>query len=159
MKRLLCIAALTLSTGPALAQVSIGVNVPGVYGRIDLGGFPEPELINTQPVYVQRGPGPEVAPVYLHVPPGYERNWRRHCREYNACGQPVYFVRDDWYRNTYQPRYREVHGRDHGGPRGDGPGRGNGRDDGPGRGNGRDDGPGRGNGRDDGPGRGNGHDR
>ena len=142
--------------------------MPGVYGRIDLGGFPEPALINTQPVYVQRAPGADLPPVYLHVPPGYERNWRRHCREYNACGQPVYFVRDDWYRNTYQPRYREMHGNDHGdrrfdgrdGPRGDhrdGPrddrrgddrrgddrrgddrGRGDGRDDGPGRGNGRD---------------------
>jgi hypothetical protein len=26
--------------------------------------------------------------------------------EYNACGRPVYFVRDDWYQREYVPRYQ-----------------------------------------------------
>lgn len=158
MKRLLCIAALALTTGPALAQVSIGIGQPGLFGRIDIGGFPPPQLINAQPVYLERQRGREAPPpIYLHVPPGHQRNWRAHCREYDACGQPVYFVRDDWYNRTYRPRYQEMHGREHGFDGRGGPG--NDRRDGP-----RDDrrdGPGRddGRGRDDGPGRGNGRDR
>ena len=123
MKRLLCIAALALATGPVAAQVSIGISEPGVFGRIDLGGFPQPQLLNAQPVYAERPPGREIPPpIYLHVPPGYERDWRDHCREYDACGQPVFFVRDDWYRNVYRPRYREVHGYEHGDRRYDGRG-------------------------------------
>jgi hypothetical protein len=35
--------------------------------------------------------------VYLWVPPGHRKNWRKHCGQYQACGVPVYFVRDDWY--------------------------------------------------------------
>jgi hypothetical protein len=27
-------------------------------------------------------------------------NWRKHCRKYNACGVPVYFVRHDWYERN-----------------------------------------------------------
>ena len=150
MKRLLSIAALALSAGPAFAQLSIGINEPGLYGRIDLGGFEQPQLLNAQPVYIERQRGREVPPpIYLHVPRGYERNWRAHCREYDACGQPVFFVRDDWYNNTYRPRYREMHGRDHGDRHFDGRGGpGNDRHDGPG--NDRRDGPG--NDRRDGPG-------
>ena len=41
------------------------------------------------------------------MPPGYERDWGRHCGAYNACGQPVYFVRDDWYTNVYARHYHE----------------------------------------------------
>jgi hypothetical protein len=37
---------------------------------------------------------------YQQVPPGHARNWRKHCREYNACGERVYFVQNDWYRIT-----------------------------------------------------------
>ncbi len=50
MKRLLCIAALALTAGPALAQVSIGVNVPGVYGRMNLAGFPHPDVGTRNPL-------------------------------------------------------------------------------------------------------------
>jgi hypothetical protein len=74
---------------------------------------PPPRLVYAQPVVIERVPEYRgVAPIYLHVPPGHEKHWRKHCREYNACGRPVYFVRDDWYNNEYVPRYR--HG-DHGG--------------------------------------------
>ena len=27
------------------------------------------------------------------------RHWRKHCARYDACGRPVYFVQEDWYRN------------------------------------------------------------
>jgi hypothetical protein len=37
---------------------------------------------------------------------GYEKHWERHCSEYNACGRPVYFVRDEWYRNRFVPHYQ-----------------------------------------------------
>src|SRR2546425_10235251 len=26
-----------------------------------------------------------VQPIYLHVPPGHAKHWRKHCHEYNAC--------------------------------------------------------------------------
>ena len=41
-------------------------------------------------------------------PPGHMRHWDRHCHEYEACGRPVYFVDDGWYREVYVPRYREI---------------------------------------------------
>ena len=52
------------------------------------------------------------APIYLRVPPGHQRNWGRYCANYGACGQPVYFVQDNWYRDVYSPYYRN-----HGDPR------------------------------------------
>ncbi len=112
------VAAGMSSAGAADIGVSIGL--PGVYGRVDLGGVPQPQVIYNQPVVIDRGPAYVQEPVYLHVPPGRERNWRRYCRTYDACNRPVYFVRDDWYRDVYTPRYREVHARDD--HRGPGPG-------------------------------------
>lgn len=101
--------------GPAAAAdvgVSIGVNSPGVFGRIDIGGYPAPQTIYAQPRVIERAPQyASQPPLYLHVPPGHAKRWSRYCRQYDACGQPVYFVRDDWYQNVYTPRYREVHGR------------------------------------------------
>ncbi|UUZ54880.1 hypothetical protein LP419_02455 [Massilia sp. H-1] len=38
------------------------------------------------------------------------KKWGKHCGAYNACGRQVYFVKDDWYNNTYAPRYRSAHG-------------------------------------------------
>ena len=78
--------------------VSIGISQPGVYGRIDIGRFPQPTLIVQQPVVVQRQYRVAPEPVYLWVPPGHQRDWRHHCGQYNACGAPVYFVQDRWYR-------------------------------------------------------------
>ena len=46
-------------------------------------------------------------PIYLHVPPGHEKKWRKHCREYDACGRPVYFVQDNWYNDVYVPHYQK----------------------------------------------------
>jgi hypothetical protein len=43
-------------------------------------------------------------PIYLYVPPGHQKNWGKHCARYNACGQRVYFVREDWVRERYDER-------------------------------------------------------
>ena len=110
MNRPVCFIAFALASMTASAAdvgVSVNVNVPGVYGRIDLGGYPPPQVVYPQPVYVQRDPGRAPPPIYLRVPPGHQKNWRKHCREYDACGQPVYFVQENWYRSVYEPRYRE----------------------------------------------------
>ncbi len=111
MKRLLIAAAVTAATLslPAAAQISVSIGQPGFYGRLDIGGFPPPPLLYPQPVIIQPVPI-ERPPLYLHVPPGHARDWRRHCREYNACGERVYFVQDNWYQREYVPRYQERHG-------------------------------------------------
>ena len=51
------------------------------------------------------------SPIYLRVPPGHAKHWDQHCREYDACARPVYFVEDDWYQRVYVSQYRERHGR------------------------------------------------
>ena len=117
MKRILSAAIIAAVTSvlaaPALAAdvgVSVSVGQPGFYGHLDIGNFPQPQLVYPQPVIIQPVPVGVVAqPVYLRVPPGHAKNWRKHCRKYNACGQPVYFVQDNWYNNVYVPRYREEH--------------------------------------------------
>ena len=78
--------------------VSIGFSQPGVYGRVDIGTYPQPQVIVAQPVIIQR-PNRMPAPVYLWVPPGHQKNWKKHCGSYNACGVPVYFVQDAWYQD------------------------------------------------------------
>lgn len=108
-------AALTAAAAmPAFAAdvgVSISVGEPGFYGRIDIGDFPPPVLIYPQPVVIQPPPpGIVHQPIYLRVPPGHAKNWRKYCYRYHACGQPVYFVQDRWYSDVYVPRYRERHG-------------------------------------------------
>ena len=111
MKRFFAAAAMAAVIAPALAAdigVSISVGQPGFYGQINIGDFPSPQVINRQPVIIQQVPGPmSHGPIYLRVPPGHAKHWKKHCREYNACGQPVYFVQDKWYNETYVPRYRE----------------------------------------------------
>jgi hypothetical protein len=111
MKRSLLMFALSMVAVPAIASdvgIAISVGQPGFYGQINLGNFPPPQVIYSQPVIVQPEPAYEpVEPIFLHVPPGYERHWERYCREYRACDRPVYFVRDRWYNQTYVPRYQE----------------------------------------------------
>ena len=107
------------TTAPALAAdvgVSVSVGQPGFYGRIDIGGFPQPRVIYPQPVVIQPVPVAVVPqPFYLRVPPGHAKNWRKHCQKYDACNQPVYFVREDWYNNVYVPGYQAKHqGKGHG---------------------------------------------
>ena len=96
------LAGLLAAAAPAMAAdvnvgVSIGFSQPGVYGRVDIGTYPQPQVIVAQPVIIQR-PSRMPAPVYLWVPPGHQKNWKKHCGRYNACGVPVYFVQDAWYQ-------------------------------------------------------------
>jgi hypothetical protein len=114
MKALILCAALAGATFPALAQtnVSITVGQPGFYGRIDIGdgyNYGPPPVYVREPVIIERYERVRAEPVYLRVPPGHRKNWRKHCRKYGACGQPVLFVQDRWYSDVYAPRYREVH--------------------------------------------------
>lgn len=119
MKRFLfaaAAAAVAMAVAPAFAAdvgVSVSVGQPGFYGRIDIGNAPQPQLIYSQPVVIQRVGGVS-QPIYLHVPPGHAKHWSKNCYKYNACGQQVYFVRDNWYNDVYVPSYRE-----HGGGRGE----------------------------------------
>jgi hypothetical protein len=121
MKHFMTMAALAAATvtTPALAAdvgISISIGQPGFYGRLDIGDFPTPQVIYRQPVAVERVPA-DRPPVYLRVPPGHAKHWRKHCHEYNACGERVYFVQDDWYNRVYVPGYQKRHhghGEEHG---------------------------------------------
>lgn len=110
MKQQLIALALTAGAlAPAMAGtsvgVSIGINQPGVYGRINIGedNYGPPTLVYPQPVIIAP---PAVAyerrPIYLYVPPAHQQNWRRYCGRYQACGQPVYFVQEQWVRGRWQ---------------------------------------------------------
>jgi hypothetical protein len=104
------VAAATLTT-PALAAdvgVSISIGQPGFYGRLDIGDYPQPQVIYRQPMAIERVPM-DRPPIYLRVPPGHAKHWSKHCREYNACGERVFFVQDNWYNREYAPRYQEQH--------------------------------------------------
>jgi hypothetical protein len=115
-----------VSAQAADVGVSVTVGQPGFYGHIDIGNFPQPELIYAQPVVIRSAPvGVVHQPIYMHVPPGHEKHWSRHCSKYNACSQPVYFVRDRWYNDTYVPQYQARHGKDHNGKQGKGHEKGN----------------------------------
>lgn len=111
MKRLLFAAVLAAATATALASdvaVSVSIGQPGFYGRLDIGGYPQPQLIYQQPIIIERVPV-YGQPIYLNVPPGHAKNWRKHCGAYNACGERVYFVQNSWYQREYVPQYRERH--------------------------------------------------
>lgn len=89
-------------TSMAQAQTDVSVSVggviqPGVYGRVVIGTRPPPPLIYQQPVIIaQPAVVVQQAPIYMHVPPGHAKKWSKHCYKYNACNQPVYFVRNDY---------------------------------------------------------------
>lgn len=130
------LALAALAAGPSAQAADVGVSIgfsqPGVYGRVDIGRYPSPVLLAPQPVIIGR-PVYRAEPVYLWVPPDHRRNWRRYCGGYGACGAPVYFVEDGWYRRhviverEHRGRGRgpgEWHDHGHGHGRGHGPGRG-----------------------------------
>ena len=103
------------AVGETNVGVSIGVYQPGVYGRIDIGNYPQPAVVYGQPIII--APQPMVVrprPVYLYVPPGHQKNWAKHCSRYGACGQPVYFVQESWVRERYEQQQHRGHGDDHG---------------------------------------------
>lgn len=136
-------AAALSSTAMAATNVgvSVSVNQPGFYGRIDLGDQPPPLVIYPQPVIITRQPVYyQQRPIYLRVPPGHSKDWARYCSRYQACNQPVYFVRDDdprWgSRHEHYDRDDRRDYRDDDDDRG--PGRGHGRGHGHGHGRGHD---------------------
>jgi hypothetical protein len=110
-------AALTVTAAASARAADVGVSVtvgqPGFYGQIDVGTM-RPQVIYAQPMVIQKGQGVG-APIYMRVPPGHEKHWDKHCNKYNACGRPVYFVRDSWYEQEYVPHYQERHGQGKGG--------------------------------------------
>lgn len=114
MKKILALALVACAVAPAAwsqtsVGVSIGINQPGVYGRIDIGNAPPPRLIYPQPIIIAQSPvAVYQRPIYLYVPPGHQKNWGKYCNRYAACGQPVYFVQEDWIRERYD--HREDHG-------------------------------------------------
>jgi hypothetical protein len=112
MKLSLFTAALFAVALPAMAAdvgVSINIGQPGFYGRIDIGNAPQPRLIYSQPMVIERQVRYVEPPLYLRVPPGHAKDWAKHCRSYNACNKQVYFVHDDWYNDVYVPHYRNSH--------------------------------------------------
>ncbi len=128
---LMAAGAVASATAQTTVGVSIGINQPGVYGRINIGDIPQPALILPQPVIIAPAPRyVERRPIYLYVPPAHQRDWRRYCGRYAACGQPVYFVRDQWVRERYE---RDHPGWERGRHRGHDKHRGQGRDDDRGR--------------------------
>ncbi|MYM67839.1 hypothetical protein GTP45_13485 [Pseudoduganella sp. FT55W] len=111
--KLLAISLLALSASAFASDVGVSISVgqPGFYGRIDIGDYPPPQVLYRQPVIIERPVRyVETAPIYLRVPPGHAKHWSKHCHAYHACNQRVFFVQDNWYNNTYVPRYRERHG-------------------------------------------------
>ncbi|MED5618600.1 hypothetical protein [Ideonella sp. BN130291] len=140
MKKLLLVlaaaGAAATTASPVFAAdvgVSVSVNQPGFYGRVDINQPPPPvALVYAQPVIIARPPVQVVQqPIYLHVPPGHEKKWSKHCHKYNACGQPVYFVRDTYYQQHYVVRQGDDHdgGEGHGHGHGKGKGKGHGKHD------------------------------
>ena len=105
----ICIGLTAVASATAATNVSVSIDglvSPGVYGRINIGNAPPPVLVYPQPVVIYQTVRPvQASPIYMHVPPGQSRDWARYCRQYNACGQPVYFVRSA----EYEPGYRYKH--------------------------------------------------
>ena len=125
MKAIRFLSWTALATAAALSAAqaqSVSVNatitgevLPGVYGQVVLGNGPPPPVLYAQPTIVEPAPvvvsASQPGPIYLHVPPGHAKNWRRHCHEYHACDRPVYFVKSAEYEAGYRPDHRhEDHG-------------------------------------------------
>jgi hypothetical protein len=112
MKRFLITVLLAAATigfnTEVFAEVSIGIGQPGFYGRLDTGGYPQPQVIYRKPKII-RYISNNQPPVYMRVPRGHAKNWRKHCSQYNACDQRVLFVQDNWYSREYVPRYQKQH--------------------------------------------------
>lgn len=116
MKQLVALVfSLVAASGSCVAQTNVGVSVsvaqPGIYGRIEIGNVPPPPVVYAQPLLIQRAPVVvQQQPVYLYVPPGHQKKWAKHCSKYNACGQPVYFVKESWVRERYDADQRRDRG-------------------------------------------------
>ena len=83
-----------------------GEVAPGLYGQVNIGNERPPPVVYVRPMLIEPQQAPPPA-IYLHVPPEHAKNWRKHCREYNACNRPVYFVRSQEYDPEYQRHYQD----------------------------------------------------
>lgn len=105
MKRAALLALAALAAGAvhadganAYRNVTAGGTLrPGIYGRIVIKGkAPPPPVIYPHPVIASEAIVPGAAkPVYLYVPPGQVRHWKRNCARWSACDEAVLFVRVD----------------------------------------------------------------
>lgn len=115
MKNLLVLLLAALAAAPVFAadvNVSVTVGDPRYYGRIDIAGYPQPQLVYPEPVIVQPAPANVVVqPIYVRVPPGHAKDWKKQCKKYKLCGQPVYFVQDTWYTQVYVPEHHAKKGK------------------------------------------------
>jgi hypothetical protein len=96
------VAAAGLAQAGELRVIVSGEVVPGVYGRVEYGNLPPPPVLYSEPMVIVRRPQQLVVqPIYVHVPPGHAKNWKRHCGKYDLCSQPVYFVKSKEYDADY----------------------------------------------------------
>jgi hypothetical protein len=100
----LMLSSMFAHAGEPVINLSIGGEIsPGVYGQVQFGNAPPPPVLYDEPrIIVRQPPNVVLQPLYLHVPPGHAKNWSKHCREYNACNRPVFFVKS----REYEPGYR-----------------------------------------------------
>jgi len=117
MKRFLAVLALAVASTTALATnvgVSVTIGDPGYRGRIDIVNVPPPQLVFPEPVIIETVPvGVVRQPVYVYVPVTEAKEWRKYCKKYKACGQPVYFVQETWYNEVYVPEYKKNKAKQH----------------------------------------------
>ena len=103
--------AVALAGLVAAAVATDALAQPVYYGRID-GSFLQPQVVYPEPLMIQPAPpGVVRQPVYYYVPEKQAKAWRKYCKKYKACGQPVYFVQENWYRDVYVPEYRDAKGK------------------------------------------------
>jgi len=107
----LLLSSLAAQAAQPIINLSIGGEIsPGVYGQVQFGNAPPPPVFYPEPkIIVEQPASRRLEPIYLHVPPGHAKNWAKHCREYNACNRPVYFVKSA----EYEPGYRRHKDRGH----------------------------------------------
>jgi len=92
--------------------ISIGINAPGQYGRIDINNYPQPVLINQHAlIYAPSPVAVHQRPIYLYVPQVQQASWGRYCGRYGACAQPVYFVQERWVHDEYRREHENRSGR------------------------------------------------
>jgi hypothetical protein len=109
LERFLVVAAFAL--GPPLITtalaadtgLSVSTSQPSFFGRLDIGDYPPPQVIDPQPIAIESVPN-DRPPIYLRVPPAHAKYWRKHCRQYQACGERVLFVQDKWYSREHVSR-------------------------------------------------------
>lgn len=100
--------------GTDVRVILSGEVAPGIYGRVEYGNDRPPPVLYPEPMVIVHHLQPVPAqPIYLHVPPGHAKNWRKHCGKYNACGTPVYFVKSAEYDSKKEKKEKkEKHGHD-----------------------------------------------